>query len=47
MTHTYPRPEITLDQQVALKTAATRLNRDFDGTFGTARPHAPEKGSNG
>ena len=34
MTSTYPHPEITLDQQVALKTAATRLRRDFDGTFG-------------
>ena len=33
MTHRYPRPEITLDQQVALKTAAARLSRDFDGTF--------------
>ena len=27
-------PEITLDQQVALKTAATRLARDFEGVFG-------------
>ncbi|RYV49762.1 arsenate reductase ArsC [Pengzhenrongella frigida] len=26
--------EITLDQQVALKTAAARLTSDFDGTFG-------------
>ena len=34
MTSTYPRPQITLDQQVALKTAATRLTRDFEGTFG-------------
>src|SRR5664279_995143 len=34
MTSTYPRPLITLDQQVALKTAATRLTRDFEGTFG-------------
>ena len=34
MASTYPRPEITLDQQVALKTAAARLRRDFDGTFG-------------
>jgi arsenate reductase len=34
MTHTYPRPEITLDQQVALTTATTRLTRDFEGTFG-------------
>ena len=29
-----PRAQITLDQTVALKTAATRLGRDFDGTFG-------------
>ena len=34
MTSTYPHPQITLDQQVALKTAAARLSRDFDGTFG-------------
>ena len=34
MTHTYRRAEITLDQQVALATAATRLARDFDGVFG-------------
>ena len=34
MTQTYPRPEITLDQQVALRTAATRLARDFTGIFG-------------
>jgi arsenate reductase (thioredoxin) len=34
MTQTYPRPEITLDQQVALRTAATRLARDFAGVFG-------------
>ena len=34
MTQTYPRPDITLDQQVGLKTAATRLNRDFADTFG-------------
>ncbi|MGZ5400435.1 MAG: arsenate reductase ArsC, partial [Nocardioides sp.] len=27
-------PEITLDQQVALKTAATRLSGDFEGVFG-------------
>jgi protein-tyrosine-phosphatase len=33
-TETYKRPEFTLDQQVALKTAATRLERDFDSTFG-------------
>ncbi|TAK69995.1 MAG: arsenate reductase ArsC [Actinomycetota bacterium] len=29
-----PYSEITLDQQVALKTAATRLQQNFDGTFG-------------
>ncbi len=34
MTQTYRRADITLDQQVALTTAATRLARDFDGTFG-------------
>ncbi len=31
---TYPRAEITLDQQIALKTAATHLAREFDGIFG-------------
>jgi arsenate reductase len=37
MTATQPpsAPGITLDQQVALKTAATRLARDFTGTFNT------------
>jgi arsenate reductase (thioredoxin) len=34
MIHAQPRPEITLDQQVALKTAASRLSHDFEGTFG-------------
>jgi len=34
MTETYHRPEITLDQRVALKTAATRLRKEFDATFG-------------
>jgi arsenate reductase len=34
MTQADSRPEISLDQQVALKTAATRLRRDFQGTFG-------------
>ena len=34
MTETYHRPDITLDQQLALTTAATRLVRDFKGTFG-------------
>lgn len=33
MTETYQRGDITLDQQVALKRAATRLARDFEGTF--------------
>jgi arsenate reductase len=35
MTQIYHRHDITLDQVVALKTAATRLERDFDGTFNT------------
>ena len=35
MTQTYHRRDITLDQLLALKTAATRLGRDFDGTFNT------------
>jgi len=34
MTETSHRPEITLDQRVALKTAATRLGREFEDTFG-------------
>jgi arsenate reductase (thioredoxin) len=34
MTQTNPHPEITLDQQVALKSAATRLAREFDTVFG-------------
>ncbi len=29
----HANPEITLDQQVALKTAAARLHREFEGTF--------------
>lgn len=29
----HANPEITLDQQVALKTAATRLHKEFEGTF--------------
>src|SRR6478609_9659802 len=33
MTQLYHRHDITLDQVVALKTAATRLGRDFDGTL--------------
>jgi arsenate reductase (thioredoxin) len=34
MTQTYHRRDIALDQRVALKHAATRLGRDFVGTFG-------------
>lgn len=34
MTQTYPRPEVTLDQQYALRMCATQLSRDFEGTFG-------------
>jgi arsenate reductase len=30
----YPKATIDLDQQVALKTSAVRLARDFDGVFG-------------
>jgi arsenate reductase len=33
MSDSHPRAQITLDQTVALKTAATRLSRDFAGTF--------------
>ena len=32
---TEPRQELTLDQVHALKTAATRLQQEFEGTFGT------------
>jgi protein-tyrosine-phosphatase len=35
MSNTYERAPITLDQQLALTTAATRLASDFEGTFGT------------
>lgn len=31
----YLRDDLTIDQQLALKTAATRLGREFDGVFGT------------
>ncbi|WP_053206633.1 arsenate reductase ArsC [Jiangella muralis] len=34
MSHTDEGPPLTLDQQVALTTAATRLAGEFDGTFG-------------
>jgi protein-tyrosine-phosphatase len=33
MSQLHPRAEVTLDQSVALKTAVSRLARDFDGTF--------------
>ncbi|MBB5788801.1 three-helix bundle dimerization domain-containing protein [Jiangella mangrovi] len=35
MSNTYERAPLSLDQQVALTTAATRLSGDFAGTFGT------------
>ena len=31
----YRRPDLSIDQQLALRTAATNLEREFDGTFGT------------
>ena len=31
----YQRPELSIDQQLALRTAATNLNRQFSETFGT------------
>lgn len=34
MTATDPRPQITLDQQLALATAASQLQRHFTGVFG-------------
>jgi arsenate reductase (thioredoxin) len=34
MPQSYLRQDITIDQQVALKTAATRLAREFEDTFG-------------
>ena len=30
----YRRPDLSIDQQLALRTAATNLAREFDGTFG-------------
>jgi protein-tyrosine-phosphatase len=30
----YRRPDLSIDQQLALRTAATNLSREFDGTFG-------------
>jgi arsenate reductase len=35
MTETYHRQDLTLDQTLALKVAAERLNREFGDTFGT------------
>jgi protein-tyrosine-phosphatase len=35
MTETYPRKDITLDQQLALKTAAANLSDEFTGILGT------------
>lgn len=34
MSTAYPRADITLDQQLALREAATRLSREFDTVFG-------------
>jgi len=34
MTETYRRPDLTIDQQLALTTAANNLTRDFAGIFG-------------
>lgn len=34
MTETGHRPDLSIDQQLALRTAATRLKGEFDGTFG-------------
>jgi arsenate reductase (thioredoxin) len=31
----YRRPDLSIDQQLALRSAATNLAREFDGTFGT------------
>jgi arsenate reductase len=35
MTSTYKRDDLTIDQQLALATAARRLGEEFAGTFGT------------
>jgi arsenate reductase (thioredoxin) len=35
MTGTWHRDTLSIDQQLALKTAATHLGREFEGTFGT------------
>jgi hypothetical protein len=31
----YRRPDLSIDQQLALRTAAANLAREYDGTFGT------------
>jgi arsenate reductase len=33
-TEHHPHPDLSIDQQLALRTAATRLSAEFDGTFG-------------
>ncbi|MDH6464610.1 hypothetical protein M2302_004811 [Micromonospora sp. A200] len=35
-TSAYLREDLSVDQQLALRTAATRLAAEFDGTYGTA-----------
>jgi arsenate reductase (thioredoxin) len=35
VTATYRHPDLSIDQRLALRTAATNLQRQFDGTFGT------------
>jgi hypothetical protein len=34
VTTSYPRESLSIDQQLALRTAATNLQRQFDGVFG-------------
>ena len=34
MTISHPRESVSIDQQLALRTAATHLQRQFDGTSG-------------
>ena len=31
-------PDLSIDQQLALRTAARRLTDEFDGTYGTPKP---------
>ncbi len=35
MRSVYRRPDLSIDQQIAMKTAASNLRRAFDGVFGT------------